>query len=97
MIVSSASALFSTVSAYSRCSQVQVGVEQECGHADDAVHRRADLVAHVGEELALRRVRRLGLQSKLVGALGRDAQLTVRRLRLVDGVPQGSPPTPDVR
>ena len=31
----------------------QVGVEGQLGHADDAVHRRADLVAHVGEELAL--------------------------------------------
>ena len=28
-------------------------VERQLGHADDAVHRRADLVAHVGEELAL--------------------------------------------
>ena len=33
--------------AVSRC------VERELGHADDAVHRRADLVAHVREELAL--------------------------------------------
>ena len=28
-------------------------VERELGHADDAVERRADLVAHVGQELAL--------------------------------------------
>jgi hypothetical protein len=26
---------------------------QQAGHADDAVHRRADLVRHGGEELAL--------------------------------------------
>ena len=32
----------------------QLGVERELGHADDAVHRRADLVAHVRQELALR-------------------------------------------
>ena len=31
----------------------EVGVERQVGHADDAVHRRANLVAHVGEELAL--------------------------------------------
>ena len=31
----------------------QLGIEEEAGHADDAVHGRADLVAHVGEELAL--------------------------------------------
>ena len=28
----------------------EVGIEQESGHADDAVHRRAYLMAHVGEE-----------------------------------------------
>jgi hypothetical protein len=28
--------------------------EQEAGHADDAVHRGADLVAHVGEEFGFR-------------------------------------------
>ena len=31
----------------------QFGVEQQRGHADDAVHGRADLVAHVGQELGL--------------------------------------------
>jgi hypothetical protein len=31
----------------------QLGVEHQLRHADDAVHRRADLVAHVREELAL--------------------------------------------
>ena len=28
-----------------------LGVHQQVGHADHAVHRRADLVAHVGQEL----------------------------------------------
>ena len=49
--------------------RVQMGVEQEAGHADDAVHRRADLVAHVGEELALRlgaRLRRFLGDAKLL-------------------------------
>ena len=32
---------------------VEVGVEQQLGHPDDPVHRRADLVAHVGQELRL--------------------------------------------
>ena len=32
---------------------IKLRVEQEFGHAEHAVHRRADLVAHVGEELAL--------------------------------------------
>ena len=35
------------------------GVEDQLGHAEDRVHRRADLVAHVGEELALGAIRRL--------------------------------------
>ena len=38
----------------------QLGVEQQLGHADDAVHRRPDLVAHVRQELALGRVGLLG-------------------------------------
>ena len=31
----------------------QVRVQQESGHPDDAVHGRADFVAHVGQELGL--------------------------------------------
>ena len=31
----------------------ELGLERELGHADDAVEWRADLVTHVGEELAL--------------------------------------------
>ena len=39
---------------------VERGVENELGHAEDAVHRGADLVAHVGEEIAFGTVGRLG-------------------------------------
>ena len=42
----------------------QLGVEQQAGHADDGVHRRADLVAHRREEGALRLCRRLGLLAR---------------------------------
>ena len=38
----------------------QLGGERELGHADDAVHRRADLVAHVRQELALGAARLFG-------------------------------------
>jgi len=38
----------------------EVGLEGEFGHAEDAVHGGADLVAHVGEELALGAVCGLG-------------------------------------
>src|SRR3954453_18968615 len=44
----------------------EAGVEQQRGHAHDAVHRRPDLVAHVGEELALRPARLFCLVSRLL-------------------------------
>ncbi len=31
----------------------ELGVESEFGHPDDTVHRGADLVAHIGQEIAL--------------------------------------------
>ena len=58
--VSSESADIFTVSRYSRCSACQLGVQRQVGHADDAVHRSANFVAHVGQELALRAVGRFG-------------------------------------
>ena len=50
---------------------------EELGHADDRVHRRADLVAHVGQELALEPVGAVRL------FLGR-ARLLLRPLELFD-------------
>ena len=51
----------------------EIGLERERRHADDAVHRRPDLVAHVGQELALRAVGRFsglfGLRQFLLRAL----------------------------
>ena len=44
----------------------QVGVEQQAGHADHAVHRRADFVAHVGQEGRLGDVGRVGLLLRLL-------------------------------
>ena len=38
--------------------RLEIGVEREFGHADDAVHRRPNLMRHVREELALRTARR---------------------------------------
>ena len=35
-------------------SSIQTRIEQQFGHADHAVHRRANFVAHVGEELGFR-------------------------------------------
>ena len=47
--------------------------ERELGHADDAVHRRPDLVTHVGQELALgpARFHRLVTCDRQVGVDGR--------------------------
>ncbi len=50
---SSASADFRDQCRHIRAARRKVGIEQQTGHADDAVHGRADLVAHVGQEFAL--------------------------------------------
>ena len=56
MMASSASPDVRMMPAYSRCSGREVGVQQQAGHADDAVHRGADLMAHVGEKSLLARL-----------------------------------------
>ena len=53
MTPSRPSALERSVARYSRCSGVSRRVGEQLRHPEDAVHRRPDLVAHVGEELAL--------------------------------------------
>ena len=58
---SSASPELRTVLAIFALLGGEIGIEQQAGHADDAVHGRANFVAHVGEELALRLARRFGL------------------------------------
>ena len=45
----------------SRCSLVEAGILEQVAHADDGVERRAQLVAHDGEEAALGLVGLLGL------------------------------------
>ena len=54
MIVSSASPESRIVPAKSRCSSSSLRVEQQAAHADDRIHRCADLVAHRRQERALR-------------------------------------------
>ena len=53
MMVSSESADDLTRLAILALFAVELGVQQQIGHADDAVHRGADFVAHVGQEFAL--------------------------------------------
>src|SRR6266702_146189 len=44
----------------------QSRLQGELGHPDDGVHRRADFVAHIGQKLRLREIRRLGRLLRLV-------------------------------
>lgn len=75
MMVSSRSPESRIVAAYSLLGRQQRGVEQQPFHADHRVLRHADLVAHRGEERALR----------LVGGLGRGAPPASRaRNRVLD-------------
>ena len=53
-----------TISAWRRCSRVELRAEEQVGHAENAVHGGADLVAHDGEELGL------GARGRLGGGLG---------------------------
>ena len=52
----------------------ELGLEEEVGHPHHAVHRRADLVAHVREELRLRRARLLRAARVRERLLGRDRE-----------------------
>ncbi len=57
MMVSSESALLRMVWAVVALLGSEAGAEQQAGHADHGVHRRADFVTHVGEKFRLRLVR----------------------------------------
>ena len=70
MIASSARPDSSSASTNSRCVRDERCAEQQLGHAEDAVERRANLVADVGEELVLGERRLLG---------GRSAACRTRR------------------
>ena len=82
MTVNSASADDLTIRRYSRCSGGELGVQHQIGHPDDAVHRGPDLVAHVGEKLALGPVRGFG------NVFGGPQALLARAQRLL-GLPPG--------
>ena len=79
--------------------RVKVRVEEQRRHPDDAVHGRADLVAHVGEELALGRVRGLSFHGQLVGSGDGELEVAVGRLGLRLGPAQcllGGAPLTDI-
>ena len=51
-------------------ARLQVRFQGEIGHADHAIHRRADFMAHIGQELPLRQARFFGHLLGLVELLG---------------------------
>ena len=66
MMASSASPDRRAVSRYSRWPASSARLIEQRHHPEHAVHRRADLVAHGGQEAALGRRRLLGLAPRLV-------------------------------
>lgn len=52
---------------------IQIRIERQLRHANDTIHRRADLVAHIRQELGLapvRELRRLTRRRVLLDRLG---------------------------
>ena len=74
MTISSESALRADRFGVVALRAIERRVEQQAGHADDAVHRRADFMADVREELALGAIGRFG-------GLGRAQQRFARGAR----------------
>ena len=58
-------------------ARIELGIEQQLGHAEHAVHRRADLVRHAREEFALGAARGLGDAAGLDAVVHRLAQRAV--------------------
>ena len=69
MMVSSALPDFTMMSVNIFCLGVELGLCQQFGHAEHAVHRRAYLVAHIGEEFRLGAVGEHGLALRLLELL----------------------------
>ena len=72
MMRSSACADSRMVETLRRCVVVEALLLENFDHAEHAVHRRADLVAHGGEEGRLGLVGGLGLGARLLGAVACD-------------------------
>src|SRR5205823_5322711 len=74
--------------------RAESGIQKEVAHADDAVHRSADLMAHVGQKLAFRPgslfcgflcVFELCFDLLAFGDVSRDAEPLERAIGLLDG------------
>jgi hypothetical protein len=65
---------------------VELRVEEQAGHADDAVHGSTDFVAHVRQELALGEVCHLRAQRHLVGPCNGLLELPVDVFQFLGGL-----------
>ena len=70
----------------------QLGIQREVGHPQDAVHRSADFVAHVGQKSTLGAVGVLGCLPQLCRLL---KLLPDSMSLLLDSFPQHEPPGQD--
>ena len=97
-IASSVSPDWRITSSRSRCGGVSSAGGHRLGHAQHAVQRRADLVAHGGQERALGAVGGLGvllgLHQRPLGLLARGDVLRSRRSRAMRPCRCGSPASP---
>ena len=77
--------------------RVELLVEQQAGHTDDRVHRRTNLVAHAGQELALGATGRFGRRHHLffVSDVERSADETARLAIDVSHLRGAAPPADD--
>ena len=92
MMVSSASPRVADGAGVVALLVVEWRVEQQPAHADDRVHRRADLVAHRGQERALGFVGGFGRGAGFLGLL-EQARVLDRDHRLVgEGLQQRRSP-----
>jgi len=66
-------------------ARVELGLGQQLGHAEHAVHRRADLMAHIGEEFRFRTVGGLGLHQQCLAFLEGSADRVLHRPEYPDG------------
>ena len=84
---------------YSRCESSSSGFQQQFRHAQHGIHGRADFVAHVGQKMTLRSIRRircfLGSPQLLFHAFAirdvaidsdqsRDTSITIRQRHFAD-------------
>ena len=57
--------------------RIQIRIQKQPHHTDDAVQGSTDLVAHVGQELALGSIGLLGLLGQIIGPFDGNFQILI--------------------